>query len=62
MNTYCGRVFIVLCVCRILIRIINVLLVVIRYFGGVKLGAGGLNRAYGQMAKQVIDASVLQPL
>ena len=41
--------------------IINVLIVVIRYFGGVKLGAGGLTRAYGHMAKQVIEASTLQP-
>lgn len=42
-------------------NLINVLIAVIRYFGGVKLGAGGLSRAYGQMAKQVIDASTLQP-
>jgi uncharacterized YigZ family protein len=42
-------------------NIINVLIVVIRYFGGVKLGAGGLNRAYGHMAKQVIEISTLQP-
>ena len=42
-------------------NIINVLVVVIRYFGGVKLGAGGLTRAYGQMAKQVLDISELQP-
>ena len=42
-------------------NIINVLVVVIRYFGGVKLGAGGLTRAYGQMAKQVIEASTLHP-
>ncbi|MGZ5028148.1 MAG: IMPACT family protein [Methylobacter sp.] len=42
-------------------NIVNVLIVVIRYFGGVKLGAGGLTRAYGQMAKQVIEASTLQP-
>ena len=41
-------------------NIINVLIVVIRYFGGVKLGAGGLNRAYGHMAKQVIETSTLQ--
>ncbi len=41
--------------------VINVLVVVIRYFGGVKLGAGGLTRAYGQMAKQVIEASTLHP-
>ena len=34
---------------------------VIRYFGGVKLGAGGLTRAYGHMAKQVIEISTLQP-
>lgn len=32
----------------------------IRYFGGVKLGAGGLNRSYGHMAKQVIETSTLQ--
>ncbi len=41
--------------------IVNVLIVVIRYFGGVKLGAGGLTRAYGHMAKQVIEISTLQP-
>ena len=32
----------------------NVLIVVIRYFGGIKLGAGGLIRAYGAAAKEVI--------
>jgi uncharacterized YigZ family protein len=42
-------------------NIINVLIVVIRYFGGVKLGACGLKRAYGHMAKQVIEASTLHP-
>jgi uncharacterized YigZ family protein len=42
-------------------NIINVLVVVIRYFGGVKLGAGGLTRAYGNIAKQVIDSAFLQP-
>ena len=42
-------------------NIINVLIVVIRYFGGVKLGTGGLNRAYGHIAKQVIETSTLQP-
>jgi uncharacterized YigZ family protein len=41
-------------------NLINILIVVIRYFGGVKLGAGGLARAYGQMAKQVIDTATLQ--
>jgi uncharacterized YigZ family protein len=41
--------------------LINVLLVVIRYFGGIKLGAGGLTRAYGNTAKQVIESAVLNP-
>ena len=39
--------------------LINVLLVVIRYFGGIKLGAGGLTRAYGQTAKSVIENATL---
>lgn len=37
--------------------LINVLCVVVRYFGGIKLGAGGLTRAYGNTAKQVIEAA-----
>jgi len=37
--------------------LINVLVVVVRYFGGIKLGAGGLTRAYGNAAKQVIEAA-----
>ena len=32
----------------------NVFLAVVRYFGGVKLGAGGLTRAYLTTAKEVI--------
>ncbi len=31
----------------------NVLIVVIRYFGGIKLGAGGLIRAYAAAANEV---------
>jgi len=38
-------------------QLINVLVAVIRYFGGVKLGAGGLTRAYGNSAKQVIEGA-----
>lgn len=38
-------------------NLVNVLCVVIRYFGGIKLGAGGLTRAYGNTAKKVIEAS-----
>ncbi|MDE4982438.1 YigZ family protein, partial [Francisella tularensis subsp. holarctica] len=30
----------------------NVLVVIVRYFGGTKLGDGGLIRAYGQAAKE----------
>ena len=32
----------------------NVLIVVIRYFGGIKLGAGGLTRAYSKSAAEII--------
>ena len=36
-------------------QLLNVLVAVIRYYGGVKLGAGGLTRAYSNLAKQAID-------
>jgi uncharacterized YigZ family protein len=35
----------------------NVFAVVVRYFGGVKLGAGGLTRAYGQAISGALDAA-----
>lgn len=35
----------------------NILLVVIRYFGGTKLGVGGLARAYGEAASHVLASS-----
>jgi len=35
----------------------NALVVVTRYYGGTKLGAGGLVRAYGEAAKKAIEAS-----
>lgn len=38
-------------------QLINPALAVIRYFGGVKLGAGGLTRAYGNVARQVIETA-----
>lgn len=33
----------------------NVLIVVIRYFGGIKLGSGGLFRAYSSSASEVAN-------
>lgn len=39
--------------------LINILCVVIRYFGGVKLGAGGLTRAYSNTAKKTIENSII---
>ena len=32
----------------------NVLIVVVRYFGGIKLGAGGLFRAYSNSASEIV--------
>jgi len=40
----------------------NTLLVVTRYYGGIKLGAGGLARAYGDAAKRVLGESRLKEL
>lgn len=40
----------------------NVLLVVVRYFGGVLLGTGGLSRAYGGTARQLITETDLKKL
>jgi uncharacterized YigZ family protein len=37
----------------------NTLIVVTRYYGGTKLGAGGLVRAYAEAAKHVLEASGL---
>ena len=33
----------------------NILIVVVRYFGGIKLGAGGLIRAYTTASSEVLD-------
>lgn len=40
----------------------NILLVVVRYFGGILLGTGGLSRAYGGTARQVINETELKKL
>lgn len=33
----------------------DIMIIVVRYFGGIKLGAGGLTRAYGQSAQAVME-------
>ena len=33
----------------------NAMIIVVRYFGGVKLGTGGLTRAYSQAAVELLD-------
>ena len=38
-------------------NLMNVAIVVVRYFGGIKLGTGGLKRAYTQAALEVLDIS-----
>lgn len=40
----------------------NVLVIVIRYFGGVKLGASGLVRAYASATQQVLDLTPARQL
>ena len=39
----------------------NVIIVVVRYFGGIKLGAGGLTRAYAGAAQTAVDEMTLNP-
>ena len=41
-------------------NIFNILIVVTRYFGGVKLGTGGLARAYAEAARRAIDDSDIE--
>ncbi len=40
--------------------LINCAVLVVRYFGGIKLGTGGLVRAYGASTNAVIDTSELK--
>ena len=38
-------------------EVTNILIVVVRYYGGIKLGVGGLINAYKTSAQQVLEAS-----
>ncbi|MBP7868303.1 MAG: YigZ family protein [Acidobacteria bacterium] len=40
----------------------NAAVVVVRYFGGIKLGVGGLVRAYGGGASSALDVAGIRPL
>jgi len=43
-------------------EITNVLVAVVRYFGGTKLGVGGLKQAYRDSAKAVLETAKVIPL
>lgn len=43
-------------------ELVNTVIVVTRYFGGTKLGIGGLIRAYGGTAKKAIDKADIKEL
>jgi len=42
-------------------NLINTALFTVRYFGGIKLGTGGMVRAYSEAAKEVINTATLLP-
>lgn len=41
-------------------KLCETLIAVVRYFGGIKLGAGGLTRAYAQSAAQVLERAEIR--
>lgn len=41
--------------------LVNACIAVVRYYGGINLGTGGLARAYGGTAKMALDAARLSP-
>lgn len=43
-------------------EITNVLVIIVRYFGGIKLGAGGLVRAYSTTCKEALKQSTILKL
>jgi len=42
--------------------LVNAAVVVVRYFGGIKLGAGGLVRAYGEAAAKALDDAIIEEI
>ncbi len=42
--------------------IVDAIVMVVRYFGGTKLGTGGLVKAYGDCAKEVVAGLPVRPL
>jgi len=42
-------------------ELINVAVLIVRYFGGIKLGTGGMARAYALSVKNVLNEAVLVP-
>ena len=43
-------------------NLINVILVVVRYFGGTLLGSGRLLRTYAKCAKETVDTAIILPV
>lgn len=43
-------------------RLVNVVAIVVRYFGGIKLGAGGLVRAYGGAVSEALGSAEFIPV
>lgn len=43
-------------------NITNILVTIVRYFGGTKLGTGGLVKAYGEAAKRAVEAVSVEKL
>ncbi|MCR2061147.1 IMPACT family protein [Campylobacter helveticus] len=42
-------------------ELVNVSVVVVRYFGGIKLGTGGLVRAYSEAVNLAVKGAILEP-